>query len=280
MVSSTNIEYKKKMIKTWDEIAPRYHKRWAGKSIGPFQSTQKLISLAKLRSGYLVLDLACGTGAVTRRILDKIGKTGHVIGLDSSSTAIRIAKKSTPQKNVDFTISDAENFAFNEKFDAITCQYGIFFFPNAVKALANINRSLKKNGTITLAVHGAGDTVPYFSSILGSVEKFIPNYIQSGVPDLDRFGTKNNLKKTIKRAGFTNIVIREYNFWYSPGSFSKYWSNYLKYLAKPLRQKLDKLNTKQKMELKNMIRQKTIPYTKNGTIKFPWKVLILSAKKP
>lgn len=278
MVSSSLIEYKKRMIKTWNEIAPRYHKRWAGKSIGPFQSTQKLVKMAKLRRGNLVLDLACGTGAVTKEITTKIGRSGHVIGADSSQTALSIAKRSTKAKNVDFAILDAENFAFNQKFDVVTCQYALFFFPNAAKALSNIKKSLRKKGILVIATHGAGDTVPYFSSILDSVQKFIPDYISSGAPDLDRFGTRAGLKKAIANAGFSHITIQEYKFWYSPGTFSKYWSDYLKYLTKPLKEKLDKLTPKQKEELKQTIRQKTIPYTKNNTIKFPWKILILSAK--
>jgi ubiquinone/menaquinone biosynthesis C-methylase UbiE len=278
LVSSSPIEYKKRMIKTWNEIAPRYHKRWAGKSIGPFQSTQKLVKMAKLRRGNLVLDLACGTGAVTKEITSKIGRFGHVIGADSSQTALSIAKRSIKAKNVDFAILDAENFAFNQKFDVITCQYALFFFPNAAKALSNIKKSLRKNGTLVVATHGAGDTVPYFSSILDSVQKFIPDYISSGAPDLNRFGTRAGLKKAIANAGFSHITIQEYKFWYSPGTFSKYWSDYLKYLTKPLKEKLDKLTPKQKEELKQAIRQKTIPYTENNTIKFPWKILILSAK--
>jgi ubiquinone/menaquinone biosynthesis C-methylase UbiE len=280
LANSNNIEYKKRIIKTWNEIAPRYHKRWVGKSTGPFQSTQKLVSMAKLRRGNTVLDLACGTGAVTRQILAKIGKSGHVIGLDSSQAALAIAKKSIKEKNADFAIFDAENFEFSQKFDAVTCQYALFFFPNATKALANIKKALKKNGTLALAVHGAGDSVPYFSSILDSVQKFIPDYLPSGAPDLDRFGTKENLRKAIVRAGFSNVVIKEHKFWYSPGTFAKYWSDYHKYLAKPLREKLDKLDQKQKAELRKTVLEKTIPYTKNGTIRFPWKVLILSAKKP
>jgi ubiquinone/menaquinone biosynthesis C-methylase UbiE len=225
-----------------------------------------------------VLDLACGTGAVTREILRKIGRTGHVIGIDTSKMALQIAKKSIKAKNADFVIFDAENFSFNRKFDVITCQYALFFFPNATRALSNIKNVLKKNGTLVIATHGAGDTVPYFSSILDSVQKFIPDYISSGAPDLDRFGTETGLKKAIAKSGFSRIIIQEYKFWYSPGTFSKYWSDYLKYLAKPLKEKLDKLTTKQKLELKQAIRKKTIPYTKNGMIKFPWKVLILSAK--
>ena len=113
------------MIDTWNEIAPRYHKRWADKSIGPFQSSKKLVSMAKIRSGDTVLDLACGTGAVTREIATKIGRTGYLIGVDSSMTALSIAKKTLVKTNVDFINFDAENFGFNRKFDVITCQFAL-----------------------------------------------------------------------------------------------------------------------------------------------------------
>jgi ubiquinone/menaquinone biosynthesis C-methylase UbiE len=268
------------MIKIWNEIAPKYHKKWAKENIGPFQSTEKIITTSKLRSGYKVLDLACGTGTVTKKILAKVGKDGHVMGVDSASSAIKIAKRWAVGKNVDFIVSDVENLHFNEEFDAITCQYALFFFPNAQKVLQNTKRCLKKGGTLTLAVHGAGDTVPYFSNIIDVVTKFIPDYIPPGAPNLDRYGTKTKLKRTIVAAGFAKIKVNEYLFSYSPGTFSKYWNDYLKYLAKPLREKIHKLSETQRNQMRSQIKQKTLPYTKNGKIVFPWKVLILTATKP
>src|SRR5574338_1254093 len=139
-LTTKHTEYKKRMITTWNDVAPRYHKRWAGKGVGPFQSTQKLVQMAQIKPGNLVLDLACGTGAVTQLVLHKVGKSGCVIGIDSSRTAIAIAKKSIRAKNADFAIFDAENFEFNHKFDVITCQYALFFFPHATKALVNIKK--------------------------------------------------------------------------------------------------------------------------------------------
>jgi ubiquinone/menaquinone biosynthesis C-methylase UbiE len=269
------------MIKTWNEIAPRYHKRWAKQNNGPFQSTTKLITVAGLRSGNKVLDLACGTGTVTKKILAKIGKKGHVVGVDSSSTAIRIAKKwAVGKSNVDFVVSDVENLHLHEKFDVVTCQYALFFFPNAHKVLQNAKHCLKKGGMLALTVHGAGDSVPYFSSILDVATKFIPDYIPPSAPDLDRFGTKTKLKKAIISAGFTNVKINQYKFSYIPGSFSKYWTDYLKYLAKPLKEKINGLSPPQQNKMKFQIKQKTLPYTKNGQITFPWKVLLLTATKP
>jgi len=72
------IEYKKRTIKIWNEVAPRYHKRWASIDSGPFQSTTKLVKLAKIKKGDIVLDLACGTGVVTNKISSKVGKDGTV----------------------------------------------------------------------------------------------------------------------------------------------------------------------------------------------------------
>jgi len=127
---SKHNQIKKNTISIWNEIAPRYHNRWASKKVGPFQSTAKLVSLSGIKKGDHVLDLACGTGVVSKTISSKVGPKGFVLGVDLSSKAISIAKKwNSKKKNLDFIISDAENFHFNKKFDVVTCQYALFFFP-------------------------------------------------------------------------------------------------------------------------------------------------------
>ena len=273
-------KYKQRNMKIWNEIAPRYHKRWASVNKGPFQSTKKLIELIKIVKNNIVLDVACGTGVVTKQIQKKVGKSGYVIGIDTSTTAIKIAKKwNEKNKNLDFVNTDAENFTFSKKFDIVTCQYALFFFPNAQKALKNMKNSLKKSGTIGISVHGSKDNVPFFSSILDSATKYIPDYIPPDTPNLDRFGTKSALKTEVRKAGFSNIVVKEFIFNYNPGKFEDYWKNYIKYIAKPLKEKLNALEYSKRKEFKNSVKEKTLQYTReNGEIIFPWQVLILTAK--
>lgn len=273
-------EYKQRNMKIWNEVAPRYHKKWASVNKGPFQSTKKLVELVNINKGDAVLDVACGTGVVTNEIQKKIGKSGYVVGVDTSSTAIKIAKKWNGKKlNVNFVNSDAEKFNFSKKFDVVTCQYALFFFPNAQKALKNMKNSLKKSGNIGISVHGSKDSVPFFSSIIDSVTKYIPDYVPPGSPDLDRFGTKSSLKKEVSKAGFSKITVKDYVFHFSPGKFEDYWRNYLKYIAKPLKEKLNDLDYSKRKELKQLVKDKTLQYTKkNGEILFPWQVLILGAK--
>ena len=149
----------------WNEVAPRYHKRWATAKRGPFQSTKKLVELVNVEKGNQVLDIACGTGVVTKILNQKVGKLGYVVGADTSVTAIKVAKKwNNKASNILFVNADAENFSFKEKFDIITCQFALFFFPNAAKALKNMRINLKKSGKLGISVHGHPDKVPFFDS--------------------------------------------------------------------------------------------------------------------
>jgi len=279
-MKSIHSEYKQRNMKIWNEVAPRYHKRWASVNKGPFQSTKKLIELIKINKNNKVLDVACGTGVVTKEIQKKVGKLGYTIGIDTSTTAIKIAKKwNNKKKNLDFINIDAENFTFSKKFDIVTCQYALFFFPNAQKALKNMKKSLKKTGKIGISVHGSKNNVPFFSSILDSATKYIPDYVPPGTPNLDRFGTKSALRTEIRKAGFSKIVVKEFVFNYSPGKFEDYWKNYIKYIAKPLKEKLNALEYSNRKEFKKSVKEKTIQYTnKNGKITFPWQILILTAQ--
>ena len=273
-------DYKKRNMSVWNEVAPRYHKRWATAKKGPFQSTKKLVELIDVKKGDHILDVASGTGVVTKLLKQKVGKSGFVIGADTATTAIKVAKKwNKKSPNLLFVNADAENFSFKEKFDIITCQYALFFFPNSQKALKNMKNSLKESGKLGISVHGHPDRVPYFDSIFEAVTQFIPNYVPPGTPDFDRFGTKKALRDEIKKAGFRKITVESYNFPYSPGTFEQYWSNYLRYVAKPIKEKLDSLEKSQRKDLKEMVKENTKPYTKkNGIIQFPWEVLILTAK--
>ena len=89
-MKSKTTEYKQRAINIWNEVAPFYHSRWAKNEIGPFSVTNDLIKSAKIKSGHTVLDLACGTGLVTKKILTKVGN-GQVYGVDSSKSALDLS---------------------------------------------------------------------------------------------------------------------------------------------------------------------------------------------
>ena len=270
--------YKKRTMTIWNEVAPRYHKRWAGLNEGPFRSTTRLVMQAGIKKGDRVLDIACGTGMVVKRISSRIGAGGSVIGLDISKSALKIAKRVNSKNNAEFIMADAETVWLKKQFDAVTCQYALFFFPRARKVLCNAGLLLKKGGILAVAVHGTN--VPFFRCILDAVTKSVPDYLQPGEPDLTRFSTPEALREEVKKSGYSEILVNTFVFRYSPGRFADYWEDYLRYIAKPLRRKIDRLPAGQRRDLRECVGENVRPYTKrNGRIVFPWEVLVLTARK-
>lgn len=279
-MTSRHAEYKRENVRTWNEIAPRYHRRWAGEDGGPWKSSDKLVGLSGIKRGDAVLDVACGTGAVTCKIRDRVGDGGLVVGIDTSAAAIKIARRCGRRRgNVGFVNCDAERFGFSRRFDVVTCQYALFFFPDSRRALRNMAGSLRRGGILGVSVHGSN--TPYYTSITDAVAEFIPDYLPGGPARLDRFGRAPELRREIRAAGFTRVSVREFIFSFSPGTFDDYWRSYRRYVAGPAREKLGGLPRRDLREIRARARRNTLPYTGGGgRIAFPWQVLIATARAP
>lgn len=73
--------------------------------------------------GKMILDLACGTGILTRRIAKKFPNS-EIIGVDITESYLKLAKKnSSSYSNITYVLQDAENLNLNSKFDCITSSY-------------------------------------------------------------------------------------------------------------------------------------------------------------
>lgn len=270
-----SVRYKLGNIALWNEVIPRYHRRMNKKS-GPAQSSEHLVNMMGISPGQRVLDVACGSGAVTRLLSERVGATGTVIGTDTSVAAIAIARRICKNPNTGFVNADAENFGFGAKFDAITCQFALFFFPNARIALGNMRRALHESGKIGITVHGRN--TPFYSSIIDVITEFIPDYTSSAVK-LDRYNTASALGAEICGAGFRRIRTVSRTFEFCAGTFEKYWRDYIGYIAKPARQKLDGLSYGHRRRLKGAVREAASKYLQSdGTLAFPWQVLISTAR--
>jgi len=273
------IQYKINSKANWNTVAFDYHNNWADKHHGPFKSTREIVSIAGLNPHDKVLDLACGTGAVSKEIIQHLQMDGYLIGVDLSRTALSIAKKSIHNSNVEFLEMDAEHFSFNILFDKILCQYGLMFFPNVEKVLRSVKTILKKDGVFVVAVHGTPEDVPYFSCIMNPILKFIPDIRPEGTPTVHRFGNPDKLNNELTKAGFNNISIKKFNFSYEVETFEEYWQDYMHSTANSIRPKIESYGDKAVTQIKMEAKQNVSRYEKDGRIIFPWLVLIASAIK-
>lgn len=105
--------------------------------------------LAKVDKDDSVLDLGCGYGRVTERILEKAKK---VVGIDISEENIQLARKLSLKKdNCEFHVMDAMDLKFSDKtFDLVFCiQNGISAFKvNPLLLIKESIRVTKKGGEV------------------------------------------------------------------------------------------------------------------------------------
>lgn len=269
-------EYKKEGMRAWAELAPRYHRRWGSDRRGPWGgAAAKTAECARIKRGDSVLDVACGTGISTRALSRAAGPSGFVLGVDSSRAALRIARRSAG-RNCAFACADAEKLALGTEFDAVACQYALFFFPDAGRALRRMASCLKKGGRLAVTVHGS-DT-PYYTSILDAVCEQIPDYLPSGPLRLDRFGTRRALAEQLRSAGLSGVRVREFQFSHSPGTFGQYWSRYKRYASAAARAKLERLGRSGLLRVRRRAEENSAPYLKGGRLVFPWQVLVGTAR--
>ena len=260
-----------------NKVAPDSHNNWPDKAVGPFKSTKELVKVAEIKPNDFVLDLACGTGTVSREISHHLGNLGRLVGIDISGVALFIARRTVQFQNVDFVEMDAENIGLHVNFDKIVCQYALMFFPDTNNVLKSIKRIMKKGGKLAIAVHGTQEGVPYFSSIMKPILQHIPDIRTNGTPTVHRFGNPEDLQKEISKAGFSDIQIRKFTFTYDAESFEEYWTDYIHSTANAIWPKIESHGIKIVNAIKMDAEKNILPFIKNGKIIFPWDILIATA---
>ena len=273
------IQYKANTKTNWNTVAPDYHHNWAAQHIGPFKSTRELVNLADIKPSDKVLDLGCGTGVISKEVSMHLNNGGLLVGIDLSRTALSIAKQSIQFPNSLFLEMDAENIGLHFRFNKILCQYVLMFCPDVRRVLDSAKDNLKDDGRLVLAVHGLDYEVPYFSSIMRSIIKYIPDIRPDGTPNVHRFGNPDDLKRILVESGFSSIVIRKYVFTYEAGTFEEYWNDYMHSTANSIRPKIEKYGIEIMHKIKDESMRNVSKYIKNNNIVFPWTVLIATAAK-
>src|SRR5687768_13579650 len=94
----------------------------------------------KVRSGDAVLEIAAGTGIVTRRLLKRLPAGAELVATDLNNAMIEIAKaKVDTDPRLRWQQADAGALPFpDQSFDAVVCQFGLMFFPDKVSALREV----------------------------------------------------------------------------------------------------------------------------------------------
>ena len=100
-----------------------------------------------------VLEVACGTGVVTRALASALPETCSITATDLNDAMIAHAAQVGTSRPVTWGQADAMALPFPDgTFDVVVCQFAVMFFPDRVGAYREVRRVLRPGGTFLFSV--------------------------------------------------------------------------------------------------------------------------------
>ena len=170
-----------------------------------------LVAQAALRAGERVLDVACGTGVVTRLAAQQVGPAGHVVGLDLNAGMLARAR-ATPSPagaTVDWREGDAGALPLEaSSFDAVICQLGFQYFPDREQAAREMRRVLKPTGRLVALVWRGLSHSPGFSALATALERNVSTAAAAVMRAPFVFGdSPDEFRGLLAQAGFRTVRV-------------------------------------------------------------------------
>ncbi|KQP17963.1 bifunctional demethylmenaquinone methyltransferase/2-methoxy-6-polyprenyl-1,4-benzoquinol methylase UbiE [Pseudorhodoferax sp. Leaf267] len=165
----------------FDSVAPKYDLMNDLMSMGMHRVWKSYTTLvANVREGHRVLDIAAGTGDLTRAFARKAGKTGVVVHTDINEAMLRTGRDRLLDEGivVPSMVCDAEALPFaSGSFDLVSVAFGLRNMTHKDKALAEMCRVLKPRGKLL---------VLEFSKVAKPLEKAYDWYSFKVLPQLGK----------------------------------------------------------------------------------------------
>jgi len=117
-----------------------------------YEKAKGLVELLAPKAGERILDLGCGTGALTAEIA---GRGAEILGVDRSEEMISQARKKF--RALKFEVLDARQLRFNAEFDAVFSNAVLHWIPEAEQVIAGVAQALKLGGRLMAEFGGKGN---------------------------------------------------------------------------------------------------------------------------
>lgn len=174
--------------------------------------TSDLIDAGRVGPGTRVLDVACGTGIVSRNVAGLVGPGGRIAAVDLNEEMLRVARRCADQEGataIEWYHSDVSCMPFSSgEFDTVLCQQGLQFFPDKAAALREMKRVLAPQGTLALSVWGRPEKCPHVIVICDVFTEYFGEDSTMMFRVASSLSNHRVLQNLVQDAGFSNIRIR------------------------------------------------------------------------
>jgi ubiquinone/menaquinone biosynthesis C-methylase UbiE len=158
----------------------------------------------------IVLEIAAGTGRVTRHIRAHISSSAKLIASDISEDMLAVARKKLSYLDIDWQNIDAQQLHFSDNsIDLVVCCFGYMFVPDRSKAFAEAYRVLKPGGQFLFTTWDKLEN----NAASYSSRSIAQKYLGEPLPESYNLATSMNDETVITpllgEAGFTKISIEK-----------------------------------------------------------------------
>jgi ubiquinone/menaquinone biosynthesis C-methylase UbiE len=122
-----------------------------------------------------VLEIAAGTGVVTRKLASVLPQSVSIVATDLNQAMLDLAAEIGTQRPVEWRQADAMQLPFEDaEFDAVVCQFGAMFFPEKSKAFSEARRVLKPGGVFMFNVWDRIEVNEFAHTVELALESLFP----------------------------------------------------------------------------------------------------------
>lgn len=155
----------------WADSMPEAFDQWLAPAVfRPF--ALDLATRVSARRPHRVLELAAGTGVLTRELVSALG-AGTVVASDLNPAMVEFGRQHVPDAN--WRQADAMALPFRAgEFDVVACQFGVMFFPDKPAAFAEVRRVLAPDGVFAFSTWATLETHEFESAVQAALREAFP----------------------------------------------------------------------------------------------------------
>jgi SAM-dependent methyltransferase len=198
----------------WNQVAgPRWVANPGFRERRNQESLALLLACLRLTGGESVLEVGCGTGAVTLPLAEAVGEHGRVVGVDISEPMLDLARRRVDESGlhtITLLLGDAQVLVFPQAaFDIVTSRMGVMFFADPVAAFRNIGRALKPGGLLAFTCWAPLSENPHWLISYDIALRHLgpPRPSPSHAPGPLAFGDPQYVRWFLTAAGFAEIAV-------------------------------------------------------------------------
>ena len=170
--------------------------------------SRDLLRAADLRPGERVLDVACGTGVISRLAAERVGLGGSVTAIDIAPDMIDVAKAvaGPDGAKIDWRTANAESLP-DASVDVVLCQMGLMFMENRSAAIAEMRRVLSPTGRVV--VNTPGRIQPVYEHLERAIVEHISPDLGGFVSAVFSMHDPDKVAALLREAGLSDVSAME-----------------------------------------------------------------------